>query len=409
IAGDKSSRGDIERAYNVRADVVRIAEIVKREGIGGLDKVQISLGTPVMPALCQRLPTAEEIIAKMCRPEVEQVAVEPKYDGERLQIHFDRKGKTEDQRVCIFTRGLENVTGMFPDLAQAVFEEVKAQDGILDGEVIGFDPKSGGLVHFQKTMTRKRKYLIGEKSKEVPLLFFCFDILSRDGRSLIKRPFSERRQILEGALPIRGRVFRLAPQIVIDDPRKLRQFHKEQVRAGLEGVVAKKWGDPYEPGRTGYTWVKLKQEQAKRGGGLADTIDGVVMGYYRGEGKRAGFGIGRILVGVRASEDSDQILTLTKVGTGPSDREWVEIRERLDRLEVRERPRNYQVDKNLVPDVWCRPELVVEIEADNVTKSSVHLAKYSLRFPRWLRFRDDKSLQQASTLAEIEKLYKMQG
>jgi len=413
VAGDKSKRGQIEEAYNVRADVGFIAKLVKTSGTKKLSQIKVSLGTPIMPALCQRLPTAEEMIVKMGK-----LAAEPKYDGTRLQVHFSKKRKWEDQEeeqpafdfkpkgfVRTFTRNLDNTTHMFPDLVEAVFRQVKASEAILDCEAIGYDPKTGKFLPFQETITRKRKYGIGVKAKEVPLKFFCFDILYKDGKDLLKTPFSGRRAILEKILSPAGKTILLSPQIVTDDPKKLRAYHNEQVKKGLEGVVVKKWEAPYDPGRRGYTWVKFKQEETKKGGGLADTIDCLVMGYYKGRGKRATFGIGAFLVGVRRGE---QFLSVSKVGTGLSDDQWREMKKRCSKIKVDKPPKQYRVDKNLAPDVWCQPSLVVEIQADNVTKSPVHTAGMALRFPRLVRFRDDRRPSQATSFKELERLYKLQ-
>jgi len=132
------------------------------------------------------------------------------------------------------------------------------------------------------------------------------------------------------------------------------------------------------------------------------------MGYYKGRGKRASFGIGGFLVGVREKEGSDQFMTISKIGTGLSDEQWREMKKRIDQVRVKEKPKEYLIDKNLFPDVWCLPKIVVEIEADNITKSPIHTAQYALRFPRLVQFRDDKSPEEATTLAEAEKLYKLQ-
>jgi DNA ligase-1 len=405
IAGDKSKRAVLDDAYNVRADVGQIAKMVKKKGLRGLKAVKVSLGVPIMPALCQRLPTVEKMIEKMVlRPAQDKVAAEPKFDGTRLQVHFSRRKNW----TAIFTRNLENVTHMFPDITKAVFAEVKAKEAILDGEGIGFDPKTGKFLVFQKTMQRKRKYEVGQKAKEIPFKYFAFDVLYKDCRDFIKTPFSKRRQILAKMIATKGKTITLAPQIVTNDVAELRRYHDKQIKAGLEGAVVKKWEASYDPGKRGYTWVKFKQEKGKKGGGLADTLDCVVMGYYRGRGKRASFGIGGFLVGVRKSS---KFLTISKIGTGLSDDQWREMHRKCQSVKVsklQSKPKEYEVDKNLFPDVWCAPKIVVEIEADNITKSPIHTAEYALRFPRLIRFRDDKSPSQATTLSEAIKLYKLQ-
>ena len=400
LVGDKSKREEIEAAYNVRADVGEIAKQFKILNLKfKIEKVKPQVGIPIMPALCQRLPTPEEMIKKMGL-----VAAEPKFDGTRLQVHFRRP-----DLVAIFTRNLENVTAMFPDIVEGVKKEVKAKEAILDGEAIGFDPKTGKFLPFQETIKRKRKYEIDQKAKEIPLKYFVFDILYKDGKSLLNLPLEKRRKILEETLPPKNERIVLTPQIITQSAEELRRFYEEQVAKGLEGAVVKKWQAAYEPGRRGYTWVKFKAEKkGKRGGRLADTLDCVVMGYYKGKGKRAAFGIGAFLVGVRESENSDRFLTISKIGTGLTDEQWRELKVKSEKLKVKSQPKEYKVDKNLAPDVWCQPQLVVEIEADNITVSPVHTAGLALRFPRLLRFREDKSPTEVTTLVEAKRLYRMQ-
>jgi len=427
LVGDKSKREEIEAAYNVRSDVGEIAKNLKtkisnvkpsrlnlKKIFEGLEKIRPQVGIPIMPALCQRLPTPEEMIEKMG-----VVAAEPKFDGTRLQVHYRRSSPGVSienhswsvRSVRIFTRNLENVTAMFPDIVEGVKKEVRAKEVILDGEAIGFDPKTGKFLPFQETIKRKRKYEVDKKAKEIPLKCFVFDILYKDGVSLLDLPLEKRRKILEKTLSRTNKRIVLTPQIVTDSPEELRRFHDEQIAKGLEGAVVKKWQAGYDPGRRGYTWVKFKAEKkGKRGGGLKDTLDCVMMGYYKGKGKRAAFGIGAFLVGIRESENSDRFLTISKIGTGLTDEQWREMYKKcqMSNVKCQMKPKEYKVDKNLIPDVWCEPKIVVEIEADNITVSPVHTAGLALRFPRLLRFREDKSPEQATTLAEAKRLYRMQ-
>jgi len=398
LGEDKSQRKFIESIYNVRADIGQIAKIIKGSGLKGLKNLKIQLGVPVISALCQRLPNAEEMIKKMGK-----VAVEPKYDGTRLQVH------KKDKEIRMFTRNLENITKMFPDISKGIREEIKTRLVILDGEAIGFDPKTGKFLPFQETIKRKRKYGVDEKTKEIPLKYFVFDILHKNGKDLLNLPFNKRREILEKLIKNDNKIICLSPQIVIQNPDELRKFHREQIKKGLEGVVIKKWESIYDSGRRGYTWVKFKQEKGKKGGGLADTLDCVVMGYYKGKGRRANFGIGGFLVGIKEKQTSDQILTISKIGTGLSDDQWREMRKRCDKVKTEKKPKQYKIDKNLEPDLWCLPKIVVEVEADNITKSPIHAAGLALRFPRLVRFRDDKSLSQASNLKEVQKLFDLQN
>lgn len=396
LAGDKSRRDELEYAYNVRPDIGYIAEAVKRDGIRGLSHVKARVGHPVLAELCQRLPNADEMIKKMGT-----VAVEPKYDGVRVQIHYQRpSGTNGGGLVRAFSRNLENTTPMYPELAD-VGKELHADEVILDGEAVGVDPKTGKISSFQETTTRKRKHGIAAAQQSVPLKFYIFDILYKDGRDLLEIPLSERRSILEGVLR-GGNLLVLSPQIIVSTAREIRSYHDVQIRAGLEGAVVKKWQSPYEPGRRGYSWVKFKEEEGKTGK-LTDTIDAVVMGYYAGEGKRTDFGIGAFLVGVRRGEE---FVTVTKIGTGVSDELWKELKTVFSRESSKKQPKEYgAVHKTFTPDVWVSPKIVVEIAGDDLTKSPSHGAGYAVRFPRLVRIRHDKRPEQATTVAELTRMF----
>jgi DNA ligase-1 len=406
----KELRAEIERAYFVRADIGVIAKLFKKRGLSGLKGISAELGVPVMPALCQRLKTADEMIKKMGT-----VTVEPKYDGQRVQIHYkkqvtkNKKQKTMSKSkgewgVRAFTRNLEEVAFMFPEL-EKIGSQIAASQVILDSEAVGYNPKTGKILPFQQIITRKRKHAISEAADKVPLRFFVFDILYKDGKSLLNLPLSKRVEILNKTIS-GSEVLVLTERIITDDAGKLRTFHQAQLKAGLEGAVVKKWDDHYIPGRRGWSWVKFKEAEEKAAG-LADTLDCLVMGYYRGRGKRAEFGIGGFLVGVRRGE---KFLTISKIGTGLTDEQWKEMRKRCDEVAVPIKAKEYgSVDKTLVPDVWVAPQIVVEIAADNITKSPVHAAELALRFPRLVRFRDDKNPGQATAVREVKRLYNLQG
>jgi len=403
--GDKSLRPQLERAYNICADIGKIAKIFKKKGIGGVKKVKAMVGTPIRTAQAERLPSAEKIIEKLGR-----CASEKKFDGFRTQIHiWQEKGK---KKVRIFSRNLENITQMFPDIVGAA-QKIKVKSAVLDGEAIGYNPQTGEFLPFQETVQRKRKYGIKEKAKEVPLKVFVFDLLFLNGKDLIFAPFSKRRRLLEGVL---GKVkpeeaIQLAEQQIISTPKELRQEFDLAISEGLEGLVLKKLDSVYQAGARNFNWVKYKRTTE---GELADTVDCLVLGYYRGRGKRAGFGIGAFLTGVY-DEASEKFFTIAKIGTGLSDEQWKEMKKKCDEVKVEKKPEEYVVDKNLFCDVWVRPMIVVEIKADEITRSPVHTAGktqkesgFALRFPRLVRFRD-KDPEQATTVKEVLRLYEIQG
>jgi len=429
--GDKSLRTELERAYNVSADIGRIAYVVKRGGVASLAKLKVIPGIPVRPQQSERLATAEEIIDKLGA-----CAIEWKLDGFRAQIHVfgrtknlklkTKKLKTEtqmrldekesDRTIQIFSRSLENTTHMFPEIV-AQFQKLHVDSAILDGEAIGYDPKTGKHLPFQETIQRKRKYGISELSKTIPLRYYAFDLLELNGDSFLALPFKKRRRELEQLFlnnkkTLDAQTCTIAEQVAIADPAKLMRRFDQSVSMGFEGIMAKKLDAVYTAGARNFNWVKFKHTGE---GKLADTLDCLVMGYYRGKGKRSGFGIGAFLVGVRQRTDNRQpttdnyFVTICKIGTGLTDEQWRELKVQSDKFKVNTSPKEYNVPKELIPDVWIRPQIVVEIAADEITKSPLHTAGLALRFPRLMSFREDKSPEDATTLSEVEKLYQITG
>lgn len=390
--GGKQGREILDWAYQVSPDIGAIAKGVKQAGLKGLPKqIRIRVGVPIMPQLAQRLKTADEMIAKMGK-----VVVEPKFDGQRVQIHYDQ----EQQILKTYARSLEENSLMFPELVTAR-KQIKASSVILDCEAVGYDPVTGRMKPFQETITRKRKHNVANISKDIPIRFNCFDILYLNGESLIQKPLCERRQLLEEAIG-EGEVLVLDDYIVTNTAAELRAYHKQQLQSGLEGAMVKQYDGVYQPGRTGWNWVKFKEVEEARGK-LADTIDGVVMGYYRGKGKRSSFGIGAFLLGI-LGEDGEHLVTVAKIGTGLTDEQWKELRNRVDGHFAMERPQQYVVAEGLLPDVWAEPHIVVEIAADEITRSPIHSSGYGLRFPRLVRFREDKQVTQATNLTELKEI-----
>ena len=413
--GGKSKSKKIGEAYNILPDVGLLAKNVKRMGIDRACKnVSPVVGIPVLPMLAQRLKSPKEMIEKMG-----EVFVEPKFDGLRVLIHYKKlrtkskeeikKGRNEEGNILIkaFTRNSNDVTDMFPEI-QRIGEFVKCDEVILDSEAVGMDPEMKRLLDFQTTMKRRRVHQIGLTASAIPLRFQIFDVLYKDGVNLMDLPYEKRRSVLEKIFTD-NKLFVVDEKIKTDDPEVINSEYRRRIKEGLEGVIVKKADGQYVAGRTGWRWVKMKQEEAAEGK-LSDTVDCVVMGYTVGRGKRAGFGVGQFLVGITSdSKSNGKILTLTKIGTGLTDEQFRELKTRLTKLEVKEKPREYEAHKNYTPDYWVEPKLVVELAGDDLTKSPTHTSGYALRFPRLVNFRDDKSVAEATTLQEIKTLFGMQG
>jgi DNA ligase 1 len=196
---------------------------------------------------------------------------------------------------------------------------------------------------------------------------------------------------------------------VVKDARTLSLLFEEAISKGLEGVVVKKLESPYEAGARNFNWVKLKRHSA---GALQDTIDCVLLGYIFGRGKRAALGAGALLVGVYDPQQ-DMFVTVSKIGTGLTDEEWRSIKERTKGLVVAHKPA--RVSSLIEPSVWLEPEIVLEVLADEITRSPIHTAGkvgdepgYALRFPRLVAFREkDKRPEDATTVEELIEMYRI--
>ena len=395
--GDRSLRPVLEGAYNRTSDLGLIARTLWAEGERGIEALKVTVGKPLRSQLAERLPNPEAVIKKLGL-----VGVQPKYDGFRVQIHKD------SEQVSIFSRNLETMTAMFPELVAAA-TRLNVESVILDGEAIAYNPESEEYVPFQETTARRRKEGIEEFALKVPLRAFVFDLMYRDGSDLTPLPYEKRFEIVTEVLKEPDTLM-TAPLTKTDSVEVLTRELLDNISRGLEGVVAKRLDSPYQAGARNFNWVKLKRNTS---GQLTDTIDVILLGYYGGKGRRAEFGAGAFLAGVYDS-DRDEFVTISKLGTGLSDEGWREIHKRVNSLEVSQKPA--RVNSILVPDVWLRPELVVEVLADEITPSPRHTAGkvgdqpgFALRFPRIVSFRSaDKKPEDATTVREIREMFDQQ-
>ena len=393
--GNNNKLSEIEAVYNIRPDIGFIAKLVKTNK---LKEVRPEIGIPVVPMLAQRLNSTSEMIKKMIK-----VAVEPKYDGLRIFIHY-KKLSSGEEKIYIFTRNMNAIPlETFPELKE-IGKYLNANSAIIDTEAVGVDFERKSFLDFQTTIQRRRKHQVADIKGSIPLQFQAFDILYLDGRSLINETYLSRREILEKVVK-NSNIIKIDETTITDDPIVINTKHLEYINKGLEGVVVKKADSGYVSGRAGWNWVKMKESEGKIGR-LPDTLDCIVMGYFFGKGKRAKFGIGKILVGIKYG---DNILTLTKVGTGLTEDALVDIKSRIDGLKSDIKPKEYVAQKDLIPDVWAYPNIVVEIAADSLSRSVKHSLGLSLRFPRFIRYRFDKSAKEATALEELKEIYKMQS
>lgn len=393
FTGSKKNKGIVEAMYNTNPDIGEIAEQIAKKGVKEISGV--SIGRPIKMMLCQRIKNLEKIGEKM-----RVVSVEDKLDGERIQAH------RKQGRITLFSRRMENITNQFPDVAEACRKNVKATNYIIEGEAIPVD-KWGAILPFQLLMKRRRKHDIKKYVKQVPVCYFVFDILYLQNKSCMQKPYPARRNALEKLIKNSKQIQTIRNKIT-ERIEEIKKFFKEAVARGAEGIVIKSCAKDsvYKSGTRAWLWVKWKKEYAK---GMGDTFDLAVVGAFSGRGKRKG-GYGSLLCAAYNNK-ADRFETFCKLGSGFTDRQLAELPGRLRRYTTAEKPANVDAVKEMRPDVWFKPDIVVEVLGTEITKSPIHSCArkqgkgLALRFPRFVRYREDKNATQATTTKEIVQMY----
>ncbi len=398
--GDKSNRPTLERAYNLSSDLGTIAKTVASEGLKGIKSYRITINRPVRPMLSERLETVHEIIEKLNG----KCIAEYKLDGERIQIH--KNGSL----IKLFSRRLENITNHYPDVIDLAMIYLKADKVITEAECVAVNPDTGKLLPFQELMHRRRKYEINKALIDYPVSLFFFDILYLDGEDLTQRPYLERREKLKQLVTQDDRI-KIVPSIYSDDPKEIENFLGEAIANGCEGIMAKDPNGIYRAGAREFSWIKLKREY---GSELGDTLDLVIVGAFYGRGRRAGK-YGAFLL-TAYDKDNDMFRSVSKIGTGFTDETLEKIPKilapyKIDHIHAR-------VDSKLEADVWFIPHIVIEVIAAEITISPIHTccmnairkgSGLALRFPKYTgRLRNNKAPEDATTVKEIEEIYKGQ-
>ena len=396
FSGDKKNRNTLEHAYNVSRDLGKVAHVIAVDGIGGVQKFQINMFSPVRPMLADRVKSESEVIKKMG-----ESAAEYKLDGERVQVHL------KDGKVILYSRSIENITKYYPDIVEKIPTAINAASAILEAEAVAVNEDSGEFLPFQELMHRRRKHGIEKAVMQYPITVNFFDVLYHDGKSLLQIDYAQRREKLEKIVKEDGFV-RCVPMVIVKNENDIEEFLENSINSGCEGLMLKMLDKPYQAGARGSHWLKLKREYRNE---LGDSLDLVVIGAFFGRGRRTGR-YGTFLL-ASYDEDSDTFTSICKVGTGFTD-------EYLDRLyqilsskvTIKKNPR---IDSNMESDVWFEPELVIEVVASEITLSPIHRAArdvirnesgLALRFPKFTgKIRLEKMAENASTNQEVIALY----
>jgi DNA ligase-1 len=358
----------VRRAAMLAGDLPAVAEAALTEGAAGLGRFRLQVGRPVQPMLAKTAPSLEAALQQ-----VEPAAVEWKLDGVRIQVHRD------GDDVGVFTRTLDPVGERMPEVVEAV-RALPLRSVILDGEAIALRP-DGRPRPFQETASRAAsRGDIDALREAVPLTPFFFDVLHLDGRDLLDLPASERLAAIEPIMPAGAWV----PRLVGGDLEAAQAFLDDALARGHEGVVVKALAAPYEAGRRGAGWLKVKP---------VHTLDLVVLAAEWGHGRRQGF-LSNLHLGAR-DEESGGFVMLGKTFKGLTDELLKWQTARLLELESR----------RTASTVYVHPQLVVEIAFDGIQTSPRYPGGVALRFARVLRYRDDKAPEQADTIATVRMLH----
>ncbi len=375
----------IEWAWFMRPDYGEVAFIAKESGLAGLKKAGLEMGKPFQVLLAEKSPSLKEALEAY-----ENVQIEVKFDGARIQCHKD------GDKVWLFTRRLEDVTAQFPDIVKMVKEGVRANRCVLEGEAMAMG-KDGKPSPFQMLSQRiHRKYDIGMMAKEIPIQMNWFDIVYLDGEQLFGKTFRERRKLLEGVISEENGKFQLSKPLLTKDIHEAEKFYQDALYAGQEGVMVKNLDALYQPGRrVAGGWLKVKP--------IMETLDLVISGAQWGTGKRAGW-MGSFLLACR-DEETGEFLECGMMGTGVKEKKTNEDDITLKELTEMLRPSVVSEKGNMVR---IKPRIVLEIAYEEIQKSPNYDSGYALRFPRLVRIRPDKSPEDADDIERISQLYALQ-
>jgi len=362
----------VRRAVMLAGDLGTVAEAVLADGEAGLAQWSLQLFRPVQPMLADSAPDVTTALGLLGT-----AALEWKLDGARIQVH------RQDDRVAIYTRSLNEVTGAVPEVVEAV-RAFPVREVILDGEVIALD-KDERPLPFQVTMRRfGRKLDIEALRSELPVVPFFFDVLRLDGEDLLDHPLTDRLTHLEAVVPVSMRM----PRIVTADPDEAKRFEAGALERGHEGLMAKALSASYAAGRRGSAWLKVK---------TARTLDLVVIGVEWGSGRRKGW-LSNLHLGARDPATGGFVM-LGKTFKGMTDAilEW-----QTKELLARETHRDRHI-------VYVRPELVVEVAFSDVQRSPQYPGGVALRFARIKGYRPDKRPEDADTIETVVSLAPANG
>ncbi|MCW4054258.1 MAG: ATP-dependent DNA ligase, partial [Candidatus Bathyarchaeota archaeon] len=364
----------VQKASMALGDIGEVAAIAKKEGKKSLSHIGLQVFRPVKLMLAQ----VARDVAEALMEHGGRTAFEYKYDGARVQIH-----KRGDE-VKVFSRRLTDVTQSLPEVVEAVKNNIKAEEAIVEGEVIAVN-ESGHPIPFQHLMRRfKRVHEVQGTADKIPVKLYLFDVLFLNGKSTISLPYIQRRK----ALTENSGQIQLAVQLVTEKKARAETFLNEAMGSGHEGLMAKKLDSPYVPGTRRKRWFKIKP--------VLEPLDLVITAAEYGYGRRHGWLSDYYLAARNAT--TGEFINVGKTFKGLTNAEMVEMTRRLKELAVQEERSG----------VVVLPKVVVEVTYNEIQKSSKYRCGMALRFARISRIRDDKNPEDADTIEKVQEIFERQ-
>eukprot|EP00371_Babesia_bovis_P000670 XP_001609317.1 DNA ligase I [Babesia bovis T2Bo] len=409
------SINDMEKAVKTATTYLPCIETVVGHLLDGdtcdefLEHCKIRPGIPVRPMLAKAISKTSDIVQAI-GAEDNPFTCEYKYDGERLQIHL-----LEDRCVKLFSRNMENLCGKYPDVMENFLTSVKpdVQDCIIDSEVVAYDRSSGKILPFQQLSTRKRKG-VTVNDVTIQVCIYPFDILYLNGEQIVDKSLKERRKALESTVYEKDGLLHFARHKDMDSLEDIDDFLRQAVSDSCEGLMIKSLDSEstYEPQKRSNNWLKFKKDYID---GMGDSVDLVPIAAFLGKGKRTSV-YGSYLLAVY-DPIHEVYQSVCKTGTGFSDQTLKDLFDSLQEHTVQNKPSIYVVSDKFEPDVWFQPAKVWECKAADLSISPIHTASQDmtasgkgigLRFPRFVRLREDKKPMDATTSHQIFDMYESQ-
>ncbi|BBL45770.1 DNA ligase [Nanobdella aerobiophila] len=375
---------DIEKAYFILNDFGEVVKLILEKGSEAIYNISPILGRPIKVMLAIKADSAKEAFDVVGRPAM----IEYKYDGFRVQIH--KKGN----EISLWTRRLENVTDQFPDVIEFIKECLPMdKDFLVEGEIVGYHDRK--YLPFQKISQRiRRKYNIEKMVKEIPVVVRLFDIIYYDN-SLLNVPFKERRDLLKSIVKEDENKISVSEGKITDSEEEANNFFNDAIRNGLEGIMFKKLDAKYQPGRRVGYMVKLKP--------VKESIDVVITGAEWGEGKRGGW-LTSYIISI-LDRETGKLLEVGEVSSGLKEKKESEDDITFEDMTKILKPLIREEDGKMVKII---PKIVIEVLYDEIQKSPKYSSGFALRFPRFVRLRPDKSIEDIDDINRLYDLYRNQ-